>query len=91
MAAAVAGEECDAFAFEKSGDDGFGGIAERSFHANLLGVGEAFHGIEAASADDADGRLARAFWPHFSSLFSKQVFPFVVENYQFRFTGSNST
>ena len=55
MAAAVASEKSDALAFEEPGDDGFGGIAEGGSYANFFAVGEAFHGIEAAAADDADG------------------------------------
>ena len=58
MAAAVASEKSDALAFEESGDDSFGGIAEGRSYANFFAVGEAFHGIEAAAADDADGGLS---------------------------------
>ena len=55
MTAAMAREEGDALAFECSCNDGFGGIAERRFHLDFFAVGEAFHRIEAASTDDANG------------------------------------
>ena len=54
----MASEKSDALAFEESGDDGFGGIAEGRSYANFFAVGEALHGIEAAAADDANGGLS---------------------------------
>ena len=53
MAAAVASEEGDAFAFEKAGDDGFGGIAERRLDTDFFRIGEALHRVKAAAADDS--------------------------------------
>ena len=58
MAASVASEKSDAFAFESSRDDRFGGVAKGRFYANFFSVGEAFHCIQAAAADDADGGLS---------------------------------
>jgi hypothetical protein len=57
MAATVASKKGDAFAFEKSGYDGFGWITEWSLDANLFCIREAFHRIQAASADDSNIRL----------------------------------
>jgi hypothetical protein len=57
MAAAVAGKEGDAFAFEKASDDGFGRIAKGRFDADFPAIGEAFHRIKAAASDDADACL----------------------------------
>jgi hypothetical protein len=54
MAAGVAGEEGDAFAFEGAEDEGVGGIAEGGFDAEFAGVGESGHGVQAAAADYAD-------------------------------------
>jgi hypothetical protein len=53
----MASEKSDALAFEESGDDGFGGIPSGPSDATFYTIGEAFHGIEAAAADDADGGL----------------------------------
>ena len=71
----MASEKSHALAFEESGDHGFGGIAEGRSYANFLAVGEAFHGIEAAAADDADAGLS-----FFGStlLLCLQSFPFPI-------------
>ena len=53
----MASEEGNALAFEESGDDGLGRIAEGRLDANFLSAGEAFHRVQAAAADDADGGL----------------------------------
>ena len=55
VATAVARQKCHSFAFERTGYDGVGGITEGRLYANLAGVGQALHGVEAAAADDADG------------------------------------
>src|ERR1700723_808239 len=54
MAAAVAREKCHALPFQGADHNCIGGIAERSFHADLARIGEARHGIQPAASDDGE-------------------------------------
>src|SRR5271156_184052 len=54
MAAAVTRQKCHALPFQRADNDCVGGIAEGSLHADFARIGEAWHGIQAAAADDGE-------------------------------------
>jgi hypothetical protein len=51
----VTREEGHALAFERTGDDGVGGLAKRGFNANFASLTEAVDAVKAAATDNADG------------------------------------
>src|SRR5258708_35386230 len=90
MAAAMAGKEGDAFAFEIAKHDFIGRIAERRLDSKFAGIAEAAHRVKPAATDYANFRQ-RLFRPRrFPLCLFCACHAFSPGNYRFRSTGSNS-
>lgn len=59
MAAPVAGKESDALAVECAGDITIRGRAKGGIHCNFLDLGQRFHLVDAAAADDSEANRFR--------------------------------
>src|ERR1700757_2405308 len=91
IAAPVTGEKGDALPFQCANDNGIRRIPKRRLDADLAGVEQTAHGVEAAAADHTDfcgggirpHTLAPGLFPASHSCFSKWI-------YRFKSTGSIS-